>query len=35
MVEEVANFQKRSSRVLRESLLTMGSQIKENSLKQI
>ena len=35
MVVEVAHFQKRSSRVLRELLLTMGSQINENSLKQI
>ena len=34
-VEEVAHFKKQSSTVLRELLLILGSQVKENLLKRI
>ena len=34
-VEKVEHFKKRSSRVLRELLLILGNQVKENLLKRI
>ena len=34
-VEEVAHFKKQSSTVLRELLLILGNQVKENLLKRI
>ena len=34
-VEKVEHFKKRSSRVLRELFLILGSQVKENLLKRI